>query len=155
MSFEALLLMTVHCHMHRNEVIGFMSGYRTRTKGPNAKKDVMVITECNPCHTAQFPDEYGNTDYSRNVEMDPESATNIVQEIQSKGRALIGWYHSHPKFEVNPSHIDVVNHEMYQKMFNEDGNHFFGVIISPYFTHASDGNLRNSCLPKIRCFVTV
>ena len=40
-------------------------------------------------------------------------------------------------------------------MFNEDGNHFIGVIISPYFTHASDGNLRNSCLPKIRCFVTV
>ena len=77
-SFEALCLMTVHAHMHRNEVIGFLSGYRTRTKGPNTKKDVMIITECNPCHTAQFPEESGNTDYSRNVEMDPESATQKV-----------------------------------------------------------------------------
>ena len=26
-SMEALFLMTVHTHMHRNEVIGFLSGY--------------------------------------------------------------------------------------------------------------------------------
>ena len=75
-SFEALLLMTSHAAMHRNEVIGFLSGYRTRTKGPNTKKDVIVLTDCNPCTSAQFGDEdqSGNVDYSRNVEMDPESA---------------------------------------------------------------------------------
>lgn len=112
-SFEALCLMSVHSHMHRNEVIGFLSGYRTKTKGPATKKDVILITDCNPCASAQFNDDGGNTDYSRNVEMDPESATLVVKQVETKNQSLLGWYHSHPKFEVNPSHIDVINHEMY------------------------------------------
>jgi hypothetical protein len=48
-SLEALVLMTVHSHYHKNEVIGFLSGYRTKTKGPITKKDVFLITDCNPC----------------------------------------------------------------------------------------------------------
>ena len=83
-SFEALCVMSVHAHMHRNEVIGFLSGYRTKTKGPATKKDVIIISDCNPCATAQFNDDGGNTDYSKNVEMDPESATNVVTQIASK-----------------------------------------------------------------------
>ena len=51
-SFEALCLMSVHAHMHKNEVIGFVSGYRTKTKGPVTKKDVILITDCNPCASA-------------------------------------------------------------------------------------------------------
>jgi protein MYSM1 len=73
-------------------------------------------------------------DLSRNVEMDPESATQQVKLIEQKGQSLLGWYHSHPKFEVNPSHIDVLNHETYQCMFNEANQHFVGLIISPYYT---------------------
>ena len=75
-SFEAFVLMTVHAAMHRNEVIGFVSGYRTSTRGPNQKKDVLLITDCNPCTSALFDESggSGNVDYSRNVEMDPESA---------------------------------------------------------------------------------
>ena len=108
-------MMLVHSSMHRNEVIGFLSGFRTRTKGPVTKKDVLIITDCNPCHSAQFADEGTgkNVDYSRNVEMAPESATTQVKAIESKKQSLLGWYHSHPTFEVNPSHIDVINHEMY------------------------------------------
>lgn len=113
-TFETLILMNIHAAMHRNEVIGFISGYRTRSRGPT-KKDVIIITDCNPCHSAQFTDENdgANVDYSRNVEMDPESAQLTLKKIESKGQSILGWYHSHPKFEVNPSHIDVVNHEMY------------------------------------------
>lgn len=110
------MLMNIHAAMHRNEVIGFLSGYRTRTKGSNQiKKDVIILTDCNPCHSAQFGEENagGNVDYSRNVEMDPESAQLQIKKIESKNQSVLGWYHSHPKFEVNPSHIDVVNHEMY------------------------------------------
>ena len=87
--------------------------------------------------------------------MDPESATIQVKSIESKKQSLLGWYHSHPKFEVNPSHIDVINHEMYQKMFNEDGNYFIGLIISPYFSQSSDASLKFGHMPKIRCFITV
>ena len=70
-------MMVTHASLHRNEVIGFLSGIRTRTKGPATKKDVVIITDCNPCHSAQFTDSGSgkNVDYSRNVEMDPESAT--------------------------------------------------------------------------------
>lgn len=53
---------------------------------------------------------------------------------------MIGWYHSHPKFEVNPSHIDVVNHQMYQRLFNEEGKDFIGLIISPYYSTPSDAS---------------
>ena len=114
-SLEALILMMTHASLHRNEVIGFLSGFKTRTKGPVTKKDVLIITDCNPCHSAQFSDESNgkNVDYSRNVEMDPESATAQIKAIECKNQSLLGWYHSHPKFEVNPSHIDVINHEMY------------------------------------------
>ncbi len=87
--------------------------------------------------------------------MDPESATKQVKAVEQKGQSLIGWYHSHPKFEVNPSHIDVINHETYQKMFNEDGNYFVGLIISPYFSQSSDASLKYGQLPKVRCFITV
>ena len=132
--------MSVHASMHRNEVIGFLSGYRTKTKGPATKKDVILITDCNPCARASFSDDGHNTDYSKNVEMDPESATNVVKDVEQKNQSLLGWYHSHPKFEVNPSHIDVINHEMYQKMFNEKGDHFVALIISTYFSLPQDAN---------------
>lgn len=66
--------------------------------------------------------------------MEPESAQRNVEMIKQRGQTLLGWYHSHPKFEVNPSHIDVVNHNMYQKMFDEQGTQFFGLIISPYYS---------------------
>ena len=77
--------------------------------------------EAVPCQAAEFTDT-NNVDYSKNVEMEPESASWNVEMIKQKGQLLLGWYHSHPKFEVNPSHIDVVNHNMYQKMFDEMGN---------------------------------
>jgi proteasome lid subunit RPN8/RPN11 len=81
-----------------------------------------------------------------------ESAFNRVKEAEQKGQCILGWYHSHPKFEVNPSHIDVYNHEMYQKMFNEEEKPFLGLIISPFYSTADTLPHYNS-LPKIRCFV--
>ena len=65
---------------------------------------------------------------------------------------MLGWYHSHPKFDVSPSHIDVVNHNMYQKMFDEEGKHFFGLIISPFYSVNELPSKLNS-LPLIRCFI--
>ena len=86
--------------------------------------------------------------------MDPESAQIKIKEIEGKKLQTIGWYHSHPTFEVNPSHIDVQNHEMYQKMFLSEGMLFIGLIISPY-SHNQEGNQKINCIPKLRCFVTV
>jgi hypothetical protein len=55
---------------------------------------------------------------------------------------------------VNPSHIDVLNHETYQNMFNEKKQHFMGLIISPYYSVASESQPHLNALPKLRCFVT-
>jgi proteasome lid subunit RPN8/RPN11 len=166
-TLEALLLMTVHSHIHRNEVIGFVSGHRVRTntmRGQTTPRDIIIIQETVPCAASEFDGQ--NVDYSRNVEMNPESAQIKAREIEQKGLSLLGWYHSHPKFEVNPSHIDVVNHQMYQRLFNEEGKDFIGLIISPYFNTLSDAstsattcgyknNQLMNCLPKLRCFVTI
>lgn len=122
-TLEALLVMTVHAHIHRNEVIGFVSGHRIKSntmRGQTNQKDILVIQETVPCQATEF-EGAANVDYSKNVEMHSESAQNKAKEIEQKGLSLLGWYHSHPKFEVNPSHIDVSNHEAYQSQFNRDG----------------------------------
>jgi len=45
-SLEALMLMSIHAHIHHNEIIGFVSGYRLKSKN---KRDVLIIHECVPC----------------------------------------------------------------------------------------------------------
>lgn len=41
-------------------------------------------------------------------------------------------------------------------MFNDEGNHFCGLIISPYYSLSADAHIKSySALPKLRCFVTV
>ena len=136
--------------MHRNECIGFLSGWKIQNK---SGKDIIFIHEAFPCQAANFCDhDTNNIDYSKNVEMEPESAQRNVEMIKKKGQVLLGWYHSHPKFEVNPSHIDVVNHDMYQKMFDEEGKQFFGLIISPYHT-SNDLPPGLNAMPQVRCFI--
>lgn len=104
--------MSVHSHIHRNEVIGFVSGHYIKSnimRGQTNQRDIIIIQETVPCQATEF-DGNSNVDYSKNVEMHPESAQIRAKEIEQKGLNLLGWYHSHPKFEVNPSHVDVVNH---------------------------------------------
>ncbi|CDW84650.1 histone h2a deubiquitinase mysm1 [Stylonychia lemnae] len=149
-TLEALITMTCHASMHRNEVIGFVTGFRVKTKKTN--KDIYIISET--VTVQALLDDYGRVDYSKNVEMHPEHSMTRVQEIQQKGMHILGWYHSHPKFEVNPSHIDVDNHNAYQKMFQQEGQSFLGLIISPYYS-TPDVNSKQNCLPKIRSFVNL
>ena len=72
MTIETLILLNVQCHLHRNEVIGFLAGFKIQNK---SNKDVIIIHEAVPCQAAEFNEGgLGNVDYSKNVEMDPESA---------------------------------------------------------------------------------
>jgi len=74
----------------------------------------------------------------KNVEMDPASAAQVKQRIDQRRQEILGWYHSHPFFEAQPSNIDIQNHRQYQNMFEKDQKKFFiGSIISPYFHEAS------------------
>ncbi|KAF9585522.1 hypothetical protein BGW38_001983 [Lunasporangiospora selenospora] len=66
-------------------------------------------------------------------ELDPESDVEARSFFSSKGFVVVGWYHSHPTFEPNPSIRDIENQTEHQFMFrrHESGvEPFVGVIIS-------------------------
>lgn len=44
----------------------------------------------------------------------------------------MGWYHSHPFFPVEPSLIDVRNHNLHQQRFENEGLPYLAAIIGPY-----------------------
>jgi protein MYSM1 len=46
--------------------------------------------------------------------MDPESEMRAREVFAEKGMAVVGWYHSHPTFEPNPSVRDIENQSSYQ-----------------------------------------
>ena len=70
--------------MHRNEIIGFLSGFKMKTCSTN-NKDIIVIHDAVPCQAAEFSDGNNNVDYSKNVEMEPECAQRKCEEIKNKG----------------------------------------------------------------------
>lgn len=43
----------------------------------------------------------------KNVELCPESAVDARNKIHANRQELVGWYHSHPFFETEPSQIDL------------------------------------------------
>jgi proteasome lid subunit RPN8/RPN11 len=42
--------------------------------------------------------------------MCPQSQVQTHALIEEAGLEIVGWYHSHPDFGVDPSNIDIVNH---------------------------------------------
>lgn len=77
------------------------------------------------------------------MDLCPESAHRARKKILDSGQKIVGWYHSHPTFKVEPSVVDIQNHENYQKMFENDGQPFLGVIIGPYYnTKCADSLLK-------------
>jgi hypothetical protein len=75
-----MLMMQVHSHLIKNEVIGFMAGYRMTQK--NSEKKTMVITEAYPAEALATE----NTNESeKSVEICPESASKIQEKAQKRG----------------------------------------------------------------------
>ncbi|KAF6110264.1 Myb like, SWIRM and MPN domains 1 [Phyllostomus discolor] len=69
------------------------------------------------------------------------------ETLAVRGYSVIGWYHSHPAFDPNPSLRDIDTQAKYQSYFSRGGAKFIGMIISPYN--------RNNPLPysQITCLV--
>lgn len=57
----------------------------------------------------------------------------------------MGWYHSHPVFEVNPSNIDVSNHSFQQKIFEAEDKPFVALIIGPYNDNSLSEDIQLNC----------
>lgn len=46
--------------------------------------------------------------------MDPVSQTQASETLAVRGYSVIGWYHSHPAFDPNPSLRDIDTQAKYQ-----------------------------------------
>ena len=77
--------------------------------------------------------------------MDPVSQVTARNSIAAHGLKVVGWYHSHPTFQPDPSVTDIENQGNYQQLFasanvsNEslskcldDSIPFVGLIIGTY-----------------------
>jgi histone H2A deubiquitinase len=82
--------------------------------------------------------------------MDPDSGSQAMTKAAERGQGIVGWYHSHPTFEVSPSNIDVNNHKAYHNMFVKDNKPFIGFIIGPYHKEIDVKRGYNHSLQK--CF---
>lgn len=111
------VLMDMHAHLAHTEVIGLLGGCF------NMEKKELYITSIYACQS--LPTGADHT----NVEMAPESQVEISELIASQtykhadGQTyscrVVGWYHSHPYFRNDPSHIDVHNQMKFQKLFSQ------------------------------------
>ncbi|XP_008070163.1 histone H2A deubiquitinase MYSM1 [Carlito syrichta] len=129
---EALLIMDLHSHVSMAEVIGLLGG---RFSEVDKIVEVCAAEPCNSLSTGL------------QCEMDPVSQTQASETLAVRGYSVIGWYHSHPAFDPNPSLRDIDTQAKYQSYFSRGGAKFIGMIISPYN--------RNNPLPysQITCLV--
>ncbi|XP_062994405.1 deubiquitinase MYSM1 isoform X2 [Elgaria multicarinata webbii] len=114
---EALLIMDLHAHVSMAEVIGLLGGRYSETDG------IVEVCAAEPCNSLST---------GLQCEMDPVSQTQASETLAARGYSIIGWYHSHPAFDPNPSIRDIDTQAKYQSYFSRGGSMFVGVIISPY-----------------------
>ena len=115
-----------HAHLADSEIIGLLGGYWDH------ENRTMFIQAPFPCLSTARDDD-GATD----VEMDPASDVVIREVIRSHGMQVLGWYHSHPKFQPDPSVTDMMNQMNYQRFFVDERvgvSPFLGLIVGTYDT---------------------
>ncbi|XP_052211847.1 MPN domain-containing protein-like isoform X3 [Dreissena polymorpha] len=119
MSTNALLLMDFHCHLTTSEVVGYFGG-----KWDPACQHLSIL-QAFPCRCRLG---------------DSHSAPLVEEEIRlrmcNKGMMLVGWYHSHPYCQPEPSVRDIECQMSYQlQMKNNKSSTYYpcvAIINSPY-----------------------
>lgn len=112
--------MDFHSHLAETEVIGLLGGLY------DEDEKILFILGVFPCRSVST---------GLQCEMDPESDVEARFFFSSKGFVVVGWYHSHPTFEPNPSIRDIENQSEHQTMFRRhelNVEPFVGVIVSPF-----------------------
>ncbi|KAG1547872.1 hypothetical protein G6F49_010068 [Rhizopus delemar] len=102
---DALLVMEFHAHLAYTEIIGLLGGrFYKDEEGQNKLKVEYVF----PCRS---------TSTGIQCEMDPVSEMAARELFEQKGLDVVGWYHSHPTFEPQPSIRDIENQTSYQRTY--------------------------------------
>ena len=69
------------------------------------------------------------------MELDPVAELTVRDMISDLGLIVVGWYHSHPKFQPDPSVTDINNQQQYQNLMKDEISGiepFVGLIVSTY-----------------------
>ncbi|XP_029286452.1 histone H2A deubiquitinase MYSM1 isoform X2 [Cottoperca gobio] len=128
---ETLLIMDMHAHVSRGEVIGLLGGTF------NEEKRILKICAAEPCNSVST---------GLQCEMDPVSQTQACDVLSSLGLSVVGWYHSHPTFHPNPSVRDITTQDQFQSYFSRGGAPFIGMIVSPYDPANPSPHSQTTCL---------
>lgn len=107
-----------HAHLMHTEVIGLLGGTF------DAVTCVLTVAGVFPCKSVSSGFE---------CEMDPVSELEAAVYFEEHSMQIVGWYHSHPVFEPDPSIRDIENQWNYQRLFTENQfSPFIGVIVNPF-----------------------
>ncbi|CAG8452517.1 7398_t:CDS:2 [Diversispora eburnea] len=98
-SANVMLVMDFHAHLAHTEIIGLLGGHFY------PEQESMEVTFVYPCKSA-------STGFQ--CEMDPASEVAAREVFAEKGLEFVGWYHSHPTFDPQPSIRDIENQTQYQ-----------------------------------------
>uniref|UniRef100_A0A8C6TGJ0 Myb-like, SWIRM and MPN domain-containing protein 1 n=1 Tax=Neogobius melanostomus TaxID=47308 RepID=A0A8C6TGJ0_9GOBI len=128
---ETLLIMDMHAHVSRGEVIGLLGGTY------NEEDKILKICVAEPCNSVST---------GMQCEMDPVSQTLACDSLSSLGLSVVGWYHSHPSFHPNPSVRDIHTQDQFQSYFSRGGAPFIGMIVSPYDPANPSPHSQTTCL---------
>ncbi len=96
-SNSAVLLMDFHCHLSKNEVCGYFGGTWDLTNLS------IKITHAFPCLSTRYDRDKAH-----------ECELQIQRAMSALDLSLVGWYHSHPYFNVNPTVRDCDSQLKYQ-----------------------------------------
>lgn len=145
-----MLVADFHAHLLTNEVIGFCAGSLVNPPArgpltgtgpppvsPPLKRNpvfffllfctAIAVTHVFPCKSLVSGMD--------NVEMDPSSEMEMRNQIHEANLQVVGWYHSHPYFQPDPSLVDIHNQSSYQQLFRDEDfrdDPFIGVIVGPF-----------------------
>ncbi|XP_078344836.1 MPN domain-containing protein-like [Oculina patagonica] len=120
-STNCLLLMDYHCHLTSSEVVGYLAGQF------DPQTHHMKVVQAFPCR-CRFADK----------ENAPKVEEEVRNAIAQRGLILVGWYHSHPSYQPDPSVQDIQNQLKYQSILQQENAPYgpcLGIIVSPYDTY--------------------
>ncbi|XP_031573970.1 MPN domain-containing protein-like isoform X2 [Actinia tenebrosa] len=121
-STNCLLLVDYHCHLTTSEITGYLAGKW------DPQTHHMKILQAFPCR-CRFADK----------ENAPKVEEELRQALRKRGLQVVGWYHSHPNYQADPSVQDIKSQTKYQRIAQQalSGPHepCIGMIVSPFDTY--------------------
>lgn len=116
---NCLLLVDFHCHLTKNEVVGYLGGTW------DIASHNLAILQAFPCRS-----QLGDKDTAATVEEE------IRHGLKQRHLTVVGWYHSHPTCSVQPTVKDVDSQMEYQIIMKGENDSTYtpclGFICSPY-----------------------